>query len=120
MATRGGKFQSAGETKTANRPEKCSQLIRRPGPFEQARRFLRGGNNESQVVLSDPLMLDLARAPPSRSGPGIAVLRARSGRQAPRDRSQAPRQGRLGPCSRDDPGPPRSPRQGRPQGPVRL
>ena len=61
MATRGGKFQSAGETKTANRPEKCSQLIRRPGPFEQARRFLRGGNNESQVVLSDPLMLDLAR-----------------------------------------------------------
>jgi hypothetical protein len=60
MATRGGKFQSAGETKTANRPEKCSQLIRRPGPFEQARRFLRGGNNESQVVLSDPLMRDLA------------------------------------------------------------
>jgi hypothetical protein len=60
MATLGGKFQSAGETKTANRPEKCSQLIRRPGPFEQARRFLRGGNNESQVVLSDPLMRDLA------------------------------------------------------------
>ncbi|EGB02308.1 hypothetical protein AURANDRAFT_69000, partial [Aureococcus anophagefferens] len=33
MATRGGKSQSAGETKTANRPEKCSQLIQRPGPF---------------------------------------------------------------------------------------
>ncbi|EGB02696.1 hypothetical protein AURANDRAFT_72833 [Aureococcus anophagefferens] len=60
MATRAGKFQSAGETKTANRPEKCSQLIRGPVPRDQTRRFLGGGTNKSQVVLSDPLMLDLA------------------------------------------------------------
>jgi len=66
MATRGGKFQSAGGTKAMNLTEKCSHLSRGPVPRDQTRRFLRGGNNPGQSVLFVSPML---RSTPSRGPP---------------------------------------------------